>query len=62
MGLLDLPEAQGFDFREEDYFDKCHLCEDLRRFMKTPTPKVARRQIRSAEELYEWLTHTKDGS
>ncbi len=39
MGLLDLPEAKDFDFRREDYFDRCHLCEDLRSFMKDTYPE-----------------------
>lgn len=32
-GLLDLPESKGFDFQQEKYIDKCHLCCELRKFV-----------------------------
>jgi molybdenum cofactor biosynthesis enzyme MoaA len=34
MGLLDLPESEGFDFQAEKYIDKCNLCCDLRKFAR----------------------------
>ena len=34
LGLIDLPESEGFNFREEEYIDKCHLCCGFRKFLQ----------------------------
>jgi MoaA/NifB/PqqE/SkfB family radical SAM enzyme len=31
MGLLKLPEVQGYEFQESDYVNKCHLCMEIRK-------------------------------
>jgi MoaA/NifB/PqqE/SkfB family radical SAM enzyme len=40
LGLLNLPESKGFDFRAERYIDKCHLCCDVRRFLQKTYPEM----------------------
>lgn len=40
MGLLDLPESEGFDFQAEKYIDKCNLCCDLRKIARKTHPGV----------------------
>jgi len=40
MGLIDLPECEGFNLQEEDYMDKCHLCCELRRYMQRAYPEM----------------------
>jgi len=40
QGLIDLPESGGFDFQEEKYIDKCHLCVEIRKFLKPSYPGV----------------------
>lgn len=39
-GLLRLPEARSFRFREERYVSKCHLCIDIRRALKPHYPNA----------------------
>ncbi len=39
-GLIDLPESEGFNFQEEKYIDKCHLCVEIRKFLKTDYPGI----------------------
>jgi hypothetical protein len=38
IGLLDLPEAHGFDFKQEAFIDRCQLCIELRKFMRDIHP------------------------
>jgi len=40
MGLIDLPEWKDFDFQEAKYIDKCHLCNDLRKFVRKTYPEM----------------------
>jgi len=39
-GLIELPETSRFQFQEERYIDKCHLCMDIRKFLKTKYPEM----------------------
>jgi len=39
-GLIELPEAAGFEFEEERYIDKCHLCAGIRKFLKPKHPEM----------------------
>ena len=43
MGLLDLPESEGFDFQAERYIDKCSLCCGMRKFARKTYPEVTSR-------------------
>ena len=38
--LIELPEAGDFQFQEERYIDKCHLCTDIRKSLKTKYPEM----------------------
>jgi len=40
LGLIDLPESEGFDFQGEKYVDKCHLCNNLRKLMRKTYPEM----------------------
>lgn len=40
-GLIKLPEASCFQFQEERYIDKCHLCTDIRKFLKPKYPEMS---------------------
>ena len=40
LGLIDLPQWEGFDFQEEEYIDKCELCCDLRKFVQKTYPEM----------------------
>ncbi len=40
LGLLDLPDSQGFRLNEERYITKCLFCLDVRRFMKEAYPGI----------------------
>jgi len=40
LGLTYLPESRGFDLQEEKYIDRCHLCIDLRRYMRRTYPEM----------------------
>jgi len=40
MGLSDLPECEGFNLQEDEYIDKCHLCCELRRYMRKAYPEM----------------------
>ena len=40
MGLIDLPECEGFNLQKEKYIDKCHLCSDLRRHVRKAYPEM----------------------
>jgi len=40
MGLLKLPEARSFQFREEKYINKCHLCIEIRKTLKRYYPNA----------------------
>jgi len=40
MGLIDLPEWKDFDFQEAKYIGKCHLCSDLRKFVRKTYPEM----------------------
>lgn len=40
MGLVDLPECEGFNLQEEKYIDKCHLCCEIRRYMQKAYPQM----------------------
>jgi len=40
LGLMDLPEWKDFDFQEAKYIDKCHLCSDLRKFVRKTYPEM----------------------
>jgi len=35
MGLMRLPWTKGFQFQEDNYIDKCHLCLEIRKTLKT---------------------------
>jgi len=39
-GLVDLPEAEGFKFEEDAYIDRCHLCFEIRRFLRPKHPNM----------------------
>jgi len=40
LGLIDFPETEGFDFQEERYVDKCHLCCNLRKLRRKTYPEM----------------------
>jgi len=40
LGLIDLRECESFDFHEQEYMDKCHLCCDLRKIMQKAYPEM----------------------
>jgi len=40
IGLTRLPEAEGFQLREEGYVDKCHLCHEVRTHLRHKFPDV----------------------
>lgn len=40
MGLVDLPEREGFKLQEKEYIDKCHICCELRRHMRKAYPEM----------------------
>lgn len=40
MGLINLPESKHFNFQKGEYIDKCHLCGDLRKFMRKKYPEM----------------------
>jgi molybdenum cofactor biosynthesis enzyme MoaA len=39
-GLLKLPETSNFTFNPDIYIDKCHLCWDIRKFLKHKYPEM----------------------
>jgi hypothetical protein len=39
-GLLKLSDSTGFQFKEGNYIDKCHLCIEVRRFLKPKYPEM----------------------
>lgn len=39
-GLIELPEASCFQFQEKRYVDKCHLCTEIRKFLKPKYPET----------------------
>ena len=39
-GLLKLPEARDYQFQEEQYINKCHLCTEIRKTLKLHYPNV----------------------
>ena len=40
IGLTRIPEAKGFQLREEGYVDKCHLCHEIRTHLRARFPDV----------------------
>jgi len=40
LGLMSLRESEGFDFQEKKYIDRCHLCSELRKFMRKTYPEM----------------------
>jgi len=40
LGLMSLPESEGFDFEEKKYIDKSHLCSEIRKFMRKTCPEM----------------------
>ena len=38
IGLTRLPEAEGYELREEGYIDKCHLCHEVRTHLRARFP------------------------
>ena len=40
LGLTNLPESEGFRYLEAEYIDKCHLCCELRMFMRRAYPEM----------------------
>ena len=40
IGLTRIPEANGFQLREEGYVDKCHLCQEIRTYLRPRFPGV----------------------
>jgi len=38
--LVELPEASSFQFKEERYIDRCHLCADIRKFLRPKYPEM----------------------
>jgi len=34
VGLLKLPEARDYQFRQEQYINKCHFCTEIRKILK----------------------------
>jgi len=39
-GLLKLPEARDYQFQEEQYINKCHLCTEIRKTLKLHYPNA----------------------
>jgi len=39
-GLLKLPEARDYQFQEEQYINKCHLCTEIRKTLKLYYPNA----------------------
>ena len=40
IGLTRIPEAEGFQLREDGYVDKCHLCHEVRTYLRSAFPNV----------------------
>jgi len=40
IGLTRIPEADGFVLREDGYVDKCHLCQEVRTYLRSRFPEV----------------------
>jgi len=40
VGLTRIPEAQGFVLREDGYVDKCHLCQEIRTYLRPRFPEI----------------------
>ena len=40
IGLTRISEASGFVLREGGYVDKCHLCQDVRTYLRPLFPDV----------------------
>lgn len=40
IGLTRIPEADGFELREEGYIDKCHLCHEIRTHLRSRFPNL----------------------
>ncbi|MFC1850776.1 radical SAM protein [candidate division CSSED10-310 bacterium] len=40
IGLTRLPQAAGFMVREDGYVDKCHLCQDIRTYLRPFFPEI----------------------
>jgi len=40
VGLLKLPEARDYQFQEEQYINKCHLCTEIRKTLKLDYPNA----------------------
>ncbi len=40
IGLTRIPEASGFFPREDGYIDKCHLCQDVRTYLRPQFPDI----------------------
>jgi len=40
LGLTEIPEAEGFMLREEGYVNKCHLCQEIRTFLRPRFPDI----------------------
>ncbi len=38
IGLTRIPEASGFVLREDGYIDKCHLCHEIRTYLRPHFP------------------------
>jgi hypothetical protein len=40
VGLLKLPEARDYEFQEERYINKCHLCTEIRKILRLDYPNA----------------------
>jgi len=40
VGLLKLPEARDYQFQQEEYINKCHLCMEIRKILKPHYPNA----------------------
>jgi len=40
VGLLKLPESRDYEFQEEQYINKCHLCMEIRKTLKLHYPNA----------------------
>ena len=40
IGLTRLPESEGFKLQENGYTDKCHLCQDIRTYLRPQFPEI----------------------
>jgi hypothetical protein len=40
VGLLKLPEARDYQFQEDKYINKCHLCTEIRKTLKLHYPNA----------------------